>query len=58
MTIHVAKNEADSMRIAIDAQIMLRNHARRMIIGAAEFGRWNVVVRSSVAGGNSLLASK
>ena len=49
MTIHVAKNEADSMRIAIDAQIMLRNHARRMIIGAAEFGRWNVVVPITAA---------
>ena len=49
MTIHVAKNEADSMRIALDAQIMLRNHARRMIIGAAEFGRWNVVVPITAA---------
>ena len=37
------------MRIAVDAQIMLRNHARRMIIGAAELARWNVVVPITAA---------
>ena len=32
------------MRVAIDAQIVLRNHARRMIIGAAEVGGCDVIL--------------
>ena len=37
------------MKIAVDAQIMLRNHARRMVLGAAEVARWGVVVPATAA---------
>ena len=37
------------MKIAVDAQIMLRNHARRMVLGAAEVARWSVVVPATAA---------
>ena len=32
------------MQVAIDAQIVLRNHARRMVFGAAEAGGCNVIL--------------
>ena len=37
------------MKMAIDAQLVLRNHARRMLIGAAEVGRWSVVIPATAA---------
>ena len=35
--------------IALDAQLLLRNHARRMLFGAAEFGCWNLLVPTTTA---------
>jgi len=35
--------------MALDAQLLLRNHARRMLFGAAEFGRWNLLVPTTAA---------
>ena len=37
------------MKMAVDAPIMLRNHARRMVLGAAEVGRWDVVLPTTAA---------
>ena len=35
--------------MAIDAQVILRNHARRMLLGAAEVGGWDVVLPVTAA---------
>lgn len=38
-----------SKTMGLDAQLLLRNSARRMLFGAAEFGGWNLLVPTTAA---------